>query len=145
MGENPEDVREFRHMAWLDATERELQQGLRRNRAHIRGLDPARHGLAAEVAEGLARCGLWLGESQRPGGGGVDVRLPGADITEEVYVGWSAPEASVGAAFEQRAYQVMLDALAELLELMGFQVDRHSLPARGIKGLVVTRREEDQR
>lgn len=144
MAENPDDVRDFRRQAWLDAVEREFQQGLRRSRAHIRGLDPERHRLAAAVAEALARCGLWPGDSHRPGGGGVSIALPGAEVTQEVFVGWNAPEASTGTAYEAPACEIMLHGLAEVLELMGFRVDRHTLPARGVKGLIVSRQEQEK-
>lgn len=146
MDDVPDHLGHIRRRAWLDAAEREFQQGLQRSRPHIRGLNPERHQLATDVAEALARCGLWLGDSHRPGGGGVGISLPGPEVTEEVYVGWKPPEASTGAAFESRAQEIMLHALAELLELMDFHVDDgHTLPARGVKGLIVSRKAQEIR
>lgn len=145
--EMSDDELEADHQAWLAEQERKLGEYLTRSLVHVRGggFDPERHRLAVEVAEALARCGLWLGAAPERGAGGVSVNVGFLDPEDidEVVVGWSLPKASVTRPYEGRVHELMHHVLAELLELMGFHVDRHQLPARGVvDGLIVTRRED---
>lgn len=61
-------------------------------------------------------------------------------------MGRNTPEASIGAPFGHGP-RIMLHALPELLEPMGFCLDRTLFPPRGIEGLAVAavRRARDDR
>lgn len=146
MDETPEEVVEARHQAWLAEKEQELHQALAGSLVHFvgRAFDPDHHRLAVDVAEALARCGLWLNAAPEGVQGGVSigigVGLLGLEDTDQVVVGWTLPDASVTRPYERHVHELMRHALSELLALMGFGVDRHKLLARGIEGLIVIRK-----